>query len=38
MSELLDPGRKDFRQASNGEFAGMSPIHVDYLELIQGGR
>ena len=35
MSELLDPGRKDFRQAYNGEFAGMSPIHVDYGELVQ---
>lgn len=34
MSELLDPGRKDFRQAYEREFAGMVAEPVGYDELV----
>jgi predicted nucleotidyltransferase component of viral defense system len=34
MSELLDPGRVDFRQTYNREFAGMTLRPVDYQGLV----
>lgn len=35
MSELLDPVRKDFRQAYEREFTGMVVEHVEYDELVE---
>ena len=34
MNELLDPARKDFRQAYEREFAGMVAERVEYEELV----
>lgn len=34
MSELLDPGRTEFRYLYERQFAGMTMIHVDYEELV----
>lgn len=35
MSELLDPARKEFRQAYEREFTGMVVEHVEYDELVE---
>lgn len=35
MSELLDPVRKDFRQAYEREFTGIVVEHVEYNELVE---